>query len=424
MKVVALVVVAALAAAAYLAPPVPSPAADDAEPVRPSPFAVCPAAEAARRSSEVFVLGGDGGELGLTVFSGGSSIATTTESMGAGSGVGVLVNDLTGVAAAPVLAALPDAAASTELVLSAAGEAALACDGGSAEVVVLPGGSTNGDDTFTVALANPFAGSALVDIGAASEVGTETNAALEGIVVPPRSVVIVDLEALLPGRLGMSAWVVATRGRVVVAGLQEGPGDLGAVHGLEPAMDWFVPLPRPTDIAIEVVIANPTTADVAFQFDTYSDTEVIEAAYENVVPARGHLAIPADEIMEGPGGLRLLATAEVAVSLRLVGDVGRAIVPGVTAPSDTWQLPGVGALGTTQLSLFNTGDFDLTAEIVSADDQSVIATVDVPAGHTVATNVDQAGAGVTVRSDGDLVVMWLTRTANGISGDAGRVPPS
>ena len=68
------------------------------------------------------------------------------------------------------------------MTLAGAGVAAAACDAGSQDPVVLAGASTSEGETFTVILANPFAGTARADLVAASEIGTESDPALEGLV--------------------------------------------------------------------------------------------------------------------------------------------------------------------------------------------------------------------------------------------------
>lgn len=423
MKLAALFMVAALAVVAVGLPAPSDRVPDPFEAPRPAAFAVCPAGDGARRTSTVAVIGSAEADADMSVFSAGESVAATDLRLPDSGALTATVNELTAVAQAPVLVALPDARTSAELVLSSVGEAAMTCDAGVGDVVVLPGGSTNGEDSFTVVLANPFAGSALVDVGAASEVGTESNAALEGIVVPPRSAVSVDLGAILPGRLGMSAWVTPIEGRIVASALQEGPGDLGAVQGLVPGLDWYLPVAELSGISTDLVIANPSNADVAFQLDVYGPDELIEASYEDVVPSRGHLSIPVSDLLEGAGSVRVVAAGRVAAALRLVGEVGRAIVPGAPVASAEWQLPGAGLLGVSQIVMLNPGDFDVTAEVIDPSSGNETLSLEIGAGKTAVIPMEATAVGATVRADGDIVVTWLTRTANGISGDAGRVPP-
>ncbi len=424
MKLLALVVVAALAVAVVVAPvPAPGPADEPPSP-QPAPFAVCPASEAARRQTVVAMAGGGAGSADVSVFSASETVAQEEVDIPQTGAYSLVVNDLTGLDRAPLLVGVPGAATGVETVLSGDGQAALACDAGSVEPVTLPGGTTREGDSFVLMLANPFAGPATVDIGAASEVGTETNANLEGIVVPPRSLIPADLGSVLPGRQTLSVWVTQVAGRVVAAAVQEGPDDVGAVQGQVTGLDWYLPLLPLDGVTTSLVLVNPGLSDVPFQLDVYGGEQGLsEDAYQDTVPARGQLSIDTADLVDGPGGVRVLAAGEVGSVLRMAGEGARAIVAGASSPGPVWVLPGAGRLGPTSLLVLNPGDIDVAARVMRADGSETIGTVDVPAGAMVRVDFPADDIGARVEADGDVVVSWITRNDAGLAGDTGRVPP-
>lgn len=419
MKLIGLLVVAALAAAALLTPAGEVPPADPPPTPAAAPFAVCPLGEAARRTTDLSAAGGEGGTIGVRVFSAGEVVVESDFDVPAPVSNSLILNDLTGLSRAPVLASLPDPATALESLLAGAGAAASACDAGSASTVILPGGTTAEGETYSVVLANPFSGSATVSIGAASEVGTESDPSLAGVIVPPRSVVVVDLSNVLPGRQFMSASVTPVIGRVVASSFQEGGGDLAAVAGIEPATDWYLPVPAREGMSRSVVVASAGTAEVPFQIDVYSQDGLFEAAYEDTVPARGQVTIGAADLFEGAGAVRVVAAAPVAVGLRLAGDGIRAVIPAMPTPAPTWLLPGAGRLGASTVYLFNPGELEVAADVLSGNGEAVLESVAVPGAAMVQVDISRRHA-ARVEADGDLVVAWTTATEDGIAGDGGR----
>jgi len=418
MKVFALFVVALLAAAFLVVPSPNEPAPEAPVPLASPPFAVCPLGEAARRTSSVSVLGGGAGSLEETVFSAGEVVGSEEVAMSEGGFGSLSLDDVTGLARAPVTLALDDPSRKAGMTLAGAGVAAAACDAGSQDPVVLAGASTSEGETFTVILANPFAGTARADLVAASEIGTESDPALEGLVVPPHSLIAVEMGSLLPGRQVMSVAVDTTSGRVIAGGVPEGAGEAAAMQGITADVDWYLPVPDFPDMAKSIVLFAPGTAEVPFQFDVYGPEGLFEAALDGTVPARGQTVIPVADLLEGPGTVRVVAAGPVAAVLTLRGEAVRAMIPGVPAPGPTWLLPGAGDLGATRVHVFNPGEIDINASLVDPSGDP-LAGEEVPAGRMVTLALPGGGA-ARVEADGDVVVTWATATDAGVAGDAGR----
>lgn len=421
MRFLALVVVAVLAAAAFVVPQASRPVPRAPEASAPAPYTVCPLGEAARRTTALTVVGGEAGDITANVFS-GSEIQASGEITMSDTGTGVLeVGELTGLARAPLLLSLDDPNRAVETVLSGAGVGGAACSPGSADAQVVLGGATAEGNTYTLVLANPFAGAATVDILAASEVGTESDPALQGVVVPPRSLVPVELSDFLPGRQRMSAAVVTSQGRVVAGALHTAGNDFSASSGQEAGLDWYVPVPGIEDTQRSIVLFAPGRSEVPFQLDVYSADGVVEAAYEDLVPAQGQAVIPAGELLEGAGMVRVVAGAPVAGGLALSGGTGRAVLPGVATPAPIWMLPGAGRVGDSVVHVFNPGEVDVTASL-QAGTGNDIETIEVPASSTVEVALPERSVGARLEADGNVVVHWSTVAEEGLAGDAAQAP--
>jgi hypothetical protein len=76
-------------------------------------------------------------------------------------------------------------------------------------------GTTQEGSTLSLALLNPYTDDAIVDLSFTTEVGAESPADFQGLVVPARSLTSVDLGSHLRGRAGVATTVATRAGRVV-----------------------------------------------------------------------------------------------------------------------------------------------------------------------------------------------------------------
>lgn len=125
-----------------------------------------------------------------------------------------------------------------------------------------------------LALFNPFAGNAVVDISFATDGGVREPGAYDGLVIPGRSVLVIDVASVVTVNDQMSVAVEARAGRFVAERLQffgadTGPRGLSAALGVsDPGLQWFFPAGRSIDGAGEsYVIYNPgdRAADIDFE---------------------------------------------------------------------------------------------------------------------------------------------------------------
>lgn len=416
MRLAAMVVVVALAAAVFVVPSPVLPETAAAPAPVPAPFVVCPGAEAARRGTAIDILG-EGREVEATVFSSGEVVAERTISISDGTGE-LGVGNLTGLARAPVLLGLETADVAVEATVVGAGSATGRCDAGADDTVVVPGGSTSEGETFELHVANPFAGSAAVAVTAASEVGTESAEAMETVVVPPRSLVTLDLSGILPGRQIMSVAATPLEGRVVVAATQEGGGDVAAMQAIVPSSDWYMPFPPVDATNSTLVVMAPGTAEVPVQLDLYGPEGVVEGGFEGTVPSRGQLSVPVTDLGGAIHGVRIVAAGPVAASLRLAGEAGRVLIPAVAAPAPSWLVPGAGRYGAASVYIFNPGVVDVTAQMTTGGGTAA-EPMPVAAGSVVVAAVPLGGGGARVDADGEVVAVWTSLTqSGGVTGDA------
>lgn len=420
MKPLALLVVALLVVAVVVVPEPSTPSAEPIGPPAPATFAVCPVGEAAQRDTTVGLVGGSEGEVTARVFSAGEIPVEETYTMSASGELAIEVSELTGLATSPLLVSLPDTATRVGALLSGDGMAATGCDAGSPDTVVVSGGSTSEGETFRLLLANPFAGTATVSLGLSSEVGTESNPDLDQVVVPPRSLVTVDLSAQMPARQVMSVAVTPEEGRVVAGAVQEGSGDVAAISGHVAEVDWFLPVAEFEGVSTSLVLASPGTSEVPYQLDVYGPDGLVEAAQEGTVPARGQEVVPVSDLIEGPGVIRVVAAGPVSAVLRLTGEGTRALIPGVAEAATSWMLPGATRLGPTDVHVFNPGEIDAVASVRGGSGE-LIEEVDLGGGSWTTIPIPEGSSGVRVESDTDLIVTWTTSTEEGLAGDAAQV---
>jgi hypothetical protein len=116
-------------------------------------------------------------------------------------------------------------------------------------------GTTQERANLYLSLLNPYTDDAIVDLSFTTEQGAEQPADFQGIVVPARGIVGVDLGSHLRGRSQVATTVVTRAGRVVAFKTQViNPGP-AAVPDQQPAPAG-TPVPRPAGLSL--VLGSPT----------------------------------------------------------------------------------------------------------------------------------------------------------------------
>lgn len=161
-----------------------------------------------------------------------------------------------------------------------------------------------------LALFNPFAGSAVVDITFATDGGVREPGAYDGLVIPGRSVLVIDAASVVTVNDQMSVAVEARAGRFVAERLQffgsePGPRGLSVALGVsDPGLQWFFPAGRSIDQAGEsYVIYNPgdRSADIDFEVRLDASQENGEIPPFTInVPPRQRVVVVIDDTPTHP----------------------------------------------------------------------------------------------------------------------------
>jgi hypothetical protein len=151
------------------------------------------------------------------------------------------------------------------------------CQSRASDRWLLPAGASTRDASFTLALYNPYAGEARVDLSFATEDSVRQPTDFQGLAIGPGQLVAVDVSAVVTERAVIATTVDVTRGQVVVDRIQtydgqgaattdeEAEAEVFAREGLTitpgvPAAQqvWAFPASlRSTFVSEEVVVFNP-----------------------------------------------------------------------------------------------------------------------------------------------------------------------
>lgn len=411
-RIVFALVVIGLTIATLMLPTQEPPAFGEVAASNPPSVAVCPVEQGSGIDSIVGVVSTVNGSGEFTAFAGGEAAGSASFVTGASGSAFIRVVEIAAVGAAAGLVEMPNVdAASASLQTGAALVAHESCLSAPAPQTVLAGGFTTGGSEFDVRIMNPYAGEARVDLIVRSESGLETASQLQGIAVPSRSMVAVNMDELLPGRQTLTVTVNTVIGSVMTGGNLRVDGEGALWNAVIPAVDWYVP--APSGGQGQVVIATGSSADVAFQVDVYGTAGVVEAFQEGVVPARGEVSIDVESAGVGASAFRVISTEPVAAFLRHVGEGQIALTNGSTVASSRWLMPGAGLGaafgGTGRMVILNAGIEDSSLVLTALADQSVAVELSVAAGAVVEVPaVEGSFTAYTLRSEGLFVPLWVT----------------
>jgi len=267
-------------------------------------------------------------------------------------------------------------------------------------------GTTQGDVRDLIALMNPFPGSASVDIYFPNDSGARRPTAYDGLVLPPRSVTMLDVRNHVPTWEQMATTVETRSGRVIVERLQvfdEDEGPKGATLTLGapvPTTQWFFPAGRFAEGQAEsYVIYNPNEDAAEVEMEVQFDNADLAIRQELTVRGGTRVVVLLDAsdqhpISEAPGGIVRLTSqmesnpGQYWVSVRGFNDVG-VVVERLTSRVDP---AGQGMTAVMGAPLAGVGAHVAIPvnEIAGAAPQLVLLN---PAGNTIARVTVSALAG-------------------------------
>ncbi len=418
-----MVLVLAMGAVALPAPDTPQPA--PAAPVDTPAMAVCAVEEGSGRATSIDVLSAVDGSGALTAFAAGSTVGAVQFDTAAAQGSSIAIADIAAVGVGGALLELPDVASAASSVVVGADSLAIdTCPVAAGGDLILGGGSTLSDQRFEVQLMNPYAGEAIIDLVVLSDAGLESSSALDSVIVPARSTVLVDLAATLPGREWMTVAIEVESGGVLAVGRLGIGSDNAIWDAVAPAQDWFIPVPHGLESRQVVIAARDS--DVEYQIDFYGPDGLVEALQTGEIPARGQAVIDVGALSPVASAVRVLTTAPVGTFLRITSTTGVALTSGTTTAASALLMPGVGSAvgGSGWIALLNSGLEDINANVTTLGPTPGVKAISVPAGEVFDVEISPDPAlGYTINGDGPMVATWSTALGGSIGlGIASPIP--
>ncbi len=230
------------------------------------------------------------------------------------------------------------------------------CATGTATTWSFAGGATVAGSAVALAVFNPTATEAMVNVSFVTPSGPVTPQMYQGVVVPPGRVVVENVGDYVPNASDL-ATVVSTQSSAVVATELEnrsgGPSGLSLVLGSpQPAATWYLAQTTATPGAtVQLTLANPgavpVSATVAFGLSTGSiEPRQVEVGAQSlaVLPAGAPAGFP----QQVPFSMTVEATGPLVVGRTVVASAGSAAPQwgsslASTTVSDHWLVTGPGA---------------------------------------------------------------------------------
>lgn len=210
-------------------------------------------------------------------------------------------------------------------------------------------GATTRASTLLLHLYNPFSVPAIVDLGFAATEGRAEPADLQGVVVPPRSLVAVSVGDHVRREPAVSTSILARSGRLVVGkiGRRSEPGQRGMVAGIgapEPAETWRFPEGVVGGGVVERFhLYNPNDEEASVDLEMVLDDGVFEPLAVPV-PAQGRVTLTVNG--EAEAGVQVPEGVGHSALFRSLNGVGVVVERGIEA---TGKRAGIGTtLGGTE----------------------------------------------------------------------------
>lgn len=322
----------------------------------------------------------------VTALHGAGESARAERSVPAGDTV---VVEMRSIAEGDAVAAIVEAAAAGLVVehrlSSAAGTSVSQCATAPSSSWWFATGATTVDATMTLAVMNPFPDDAVLDVTVETDDGTRVPTALQGMVVPGGSVVVVPVHSEVQRREQVAVAIEARTGRVVAERLEQLDGTTateglaGALGSTGPAESWVFPFARTgPEVTERYVVYNPgdvpAAVDVELRLDDPERLFDLEPFELTVAPGRFEVVDLAEEGDRVPAGtphytiVSARGGVGVVVEQVLAGEGLLAMGPGLSVQATTWTVvpvPGVetsvgvvnvGAEGIAVLTVEQMGD--------------------------------------------------------------------
>jgi Family of unknown function (DUF5719) len=224
-----------------------------------------------------------------------------------------------------------------------------------------PDGSTARDASLFLSLFNPFPEDAIADLTFSSEQGRAAPGDLQGVVVPARSLVVLDIGEQVRRRESIATTVVVRTGRLVAAQSlgRTAPGRTGVSVTLgAPSLAplWYFPDGLATNTVVErYSLYNPGLREAEVALEVNLDEGVAEP-FELLIPAGDRVTVTFNDEARVPKGIGHSTTVRSGNGVPVVATrtveaaaparSGRADTLGARRGSRRWLFP---AGGTSQV---------------------------------------------------------------------------
>ena len=369
----------------------------------------------------------------------------------------------TGIGTAPYLGAVVDLdggrAAVEQTVSGTAGASTSACATSGSANWYFAAGTTQENSTLSVALLNPYPEDAIADLSFTTEQGQENPTDFQGIVIPARSLVGLDLGAHLRRRASIATTVKVRVGRVVAfqtqvvqpfpqgaaaslpAGATPSPPGVSLVlgapsvattawwpdglagDGMTERYVMYNPGAVPAQLLLGVDLDQGSADPFQLTVDPHSVTEVVSNSESRVPKGIGHAAM-----VRSTNGVGVVAE-RVVQAASPSPHTGLARVPGSRLESRRWLLSAGAATATSDewLAMYNPGSAPVTMSVsalVAGNPTALdsLGDVVIPPHHRVAARINDHSPGVErallVEANGAVVVERDEYPAKGTGIDA------
>lgn len=409
MKYVAAVVMIVLAVAATV-PSAPEAVQHDPQPATElPPISTCPLIVGSGRSTSIGILSSVNGQGRVSSFSSGASGSVEFRT-GATGAVTIDAAEAGAVAFSGGLVEMPTATTAAGVVtIGESDRAAESCADIPTGQAFLSGGSTASGAGFDVQLLNPYAGEARVELTVTTDAGIESDDRFDAIRVPPLSTATVRMDEIIPGREEISVAVEVISGSALAVGRQTTEGRTALWRAVEPAQDWWLPIPQGGGTK-QLLLATPTNTEVEYQIDHYGAEGFQEGLATGTLAARGSQRVGLADITEQTAGVRVISTGPLVPTLWMNTSASLALTTASPVDASAWLLPGAhsppGGGGTAVI--LNTGIEDVTVDVITLRETALTRSFDLTADGVLEVDLVDAD-GYRVEASGPIVVLWTSQ---------------
>lgn len=238
-------------------------------------------------------------------------------------------------------------------------------------------GSTAAGSSLLLPLLNPFPDDAIVGLAFSTDQGRTVPGDLQGVVVPGRSLVVVDVGEHVRRRDAVATEVVARRGRLVVGrNFRKGTGSSTALAAPSPSPTWYVPGGVRTEgVTNRLVVANPSEQDAEVNVELRLQDGAAQP-FTLAVPAQERAELNLDEANVPRGvpyaiAIRSAEDVPVVAERSTEGRAGRSDVLGGRDPDRAWVAAEAGPRGQDALAIYNAGDGQAEITVTPLDGDGV-----------------------------------------------------